>query len=744
MINTVALFTKISSISSATTQAQVAFYSSATPSSESFISRIDFSNADTASVLNNVPIPNNAVLAIVFNKSSVSDSVTIEGVTKVSASVRIDVDELKAFQAEFTNDLGDVVSFFDIDMKPLATIGNTYIDAQGYPHESNTWNSYVFELSGLGLSKFTRIVSSTNDGGADFYQVSFFNNAIPSQSSLVGGIKFASVGENTAENINIPDTATICYVCNRVATSTNIEIFGIVASDVNITTEKVSETAVNAIAESEGVIKPENTTFFHISGNLVAPSTIVEGEYVNQTNGSFATNASHKRTGFVPVSPGESYCIRFDTDGDSTGIRYAFYQSNNVESYISGASVLLGNIGYMLTSPINAHYMAVSIGNISSRFFIKKSDTKTNYESYGNDYILSKYISDDININIPSKIYALVGYETNIYFENLVEDWTKYQWDVACIRGMQLERGFRVTPASGETGTFDLSITAKSKSGNSIMTVKTSLIIVSDSVGSGVSKSVMILGDSTTNSGTAVTKLNENFSDDVMTVTTVGTRGTAPNLHEGRSGWRFESYFTTEYFDYTDGRGHVENPFYNPTSQTFDASHYFSVTNVIKPDWFFINLGINDMFNYTNDTELFEQIESCKTMCSAMIASMKEASSNTKIGVCLTIPPNHSQDAFGKAYKCAQNRDRYKRNNFLWVSALISEYDKRESENIYIIPIFASIDTVYNMGMETLPVNARNTTMTYESPVSNGGVHPVESGYWQIADVYTAFLKANA
>ena len=588
MANTVAGFTKISSTSSATTQAQVAFYSSATPSSESFISRIDFSNADTASVLNDVPIPNNAVLAIVFNKSSVSDSVTIEGVTKVNfASVHVDVDELKAFQAEYAS-------------------------------------------------------------------------------------------------------------------------------------------------------------FFHIGGNLVDPSTLVEGEYVNQTNGSFATNASHKRTGFVPVSPGESYCVRFDTDGDSTSIRYAFYQSNNVESYISGASVSLGNIGYMLTSPTNAHYMAVSIGDISRRFFIKKSDTKTNYEPYGNDYILPKYISDDININIPSKIYALVGYETNIYFENLVEDWTKYQWDVDCVRGMQLERGFRVTPASGETGTFNLSITAKSKSGNSIMTVKTSLIIVSGSVGSGVSKSVMILGDSTTNNGTAVTKLNENFSDDVMTVTTVGTRGTTPNNHEGRSGWKFSDYFTVETITYTDGRGTVNNPFYNPTSETFDANHYFSATDVIKPDWFFINLGINDMFNYTNDAELFEQIESCKTMCSAMITSMKEASPNTKIGVCLTIPPNHSQDAFGKAYKCAQNRDRYKRNNFLWVSVLISEYDKRESENIYIIPIFASIDTVYNMGMETLPVNARNTTMTYESPVSNGGVHPVESGYWQIADVYTAFLKANA
>ena len=39
------------------------------------------------------------------------------------------------------------------------------------------------------------------------------------------------------------------------------------------------------------------------------------------------------------------------------------------------------------------------------------------------------------------------------------------------------------------------------------------------------------------------------------------------------------------------------------------------------------------------------------------------------------------------------------------------------------------------MGLEDTKVNARNT-ITYSSPIANGGVHPVESGYWQIADVY--------
>ena len=259
------------------------------------------------------------------------------------------------------------------------------------------------------------------------------------------------------------------------------------------------------------------------------------------------------------------------------------------------------------------------------------------------------------------------------------------------------------------------------------------LVVTAKATGNGQSTSILILGDSTTANGIAVTKIHENFSGDGMAVTTLGTLGTAPNNHEGRSGWTFAQYFNTA----------SGNAFYSPLTNTFDASYYFSSTGITKPDWFVINLGINDIFNYTNDSDLEVAIANITALCNSMIASVKSASPNSKIGVCLTIPPNHSQDAFGKAYACNQTRDRYKRNNTMWVKRQISTYDGRESEGIYVIPIHTNLDTIYNMGLESLSVNARNTAMTYESPIGNGGVHPVESGYWQIADVYTAFLKGN-
>lgn len=80
----------------------------------------------------------------------------------------------------------------------------------------------------------------------------------------------------------------------------------------------------------------------------------------------------------------------------------------------------------------------------------------------------------------------------------------------------------------------------------------------------------------------------------------------------------------------------------------------------------------------------------------------------------------------------------------LFVQGIIETYDERESDSIYLVPIYTNLDTTYNMGLESDPVNARNTSITYESPIANGGVHPAEVGYKQLADVYMAFLKAQA
>ncbi len=497
--------------------------------------------------------------------------------------------------------------------------------------------------------------------------------------------------------------------------------------------EDVREGLVGNKVDKDGTkqIKGKNCEFVSISPNLYDPSAVVVG-LVNKVTGVVLDEYTNYRTSdWIEVEGSAYYTFSSSTD---TYIYWVWYNAS--KGWISGGEKTLLNEPTK-QAPATAKYIRFSIitVNVNKNVQFEKGNTATDYRGYGTGYIVPDYMPPEevgITFNIPKKVYALVGYETNIYFENLVEDWTKYKWDVSCTKGMQLERGYRITPQSTDVGTYTL--TFHLSVGNHVEQFSTTLVVVSASAGSGVSESLIILGDSTTANSIAVTKLNANLDSDVYSLSTIGTKGTSPNNHEGRSGWRFSTYFSND----------ADNAFYNPTSQTFDASYYFTNSGVSKPDWFFINLGINDVFGSTNDSDLDTAIDGCVTYCDSMIESILEASPSTKIGICLTIPPNHSQDAFGKEYKCGQNRNRYKRNNLLWVHSLIEEYDDREDEGIYLIPIHAVLDTVYNMGFETIPINARNTAITYESPIGNGGVHPVESGYWQIADQYTAFLKGNA
>lgn len=487
----------------------------------------------------------------------------------------------------------------------------------------------------------------------------------------------------------------------------------------------------------EKQVTAKNAEFMFYSPNLIDESTLIDGYYVNQGTGALEEASVHAVTDWINVDGGQTYTL---SSANARAWRYCFYDA--AKTFIRGAYVDT-TLEVSLLAPSNAKFFRCSTSGFRFGIAQFEKGSKTPYSVYGTAYLLEQYApkSDHAVINLPKKIYALTGYELNIYFENLTEDWTRYAWNVDCTKGMQLERGYRVTPTNSDAGSYTLTITATDSTGT-VTTATTTLIITASSAGSGVADTLIVLGDSTTNSGIAVTKLAQNFADDVMSLTLYGTRGTAPYKHEGRSGWTFNAYFNPP--NAGDIALGVENPWYNPITEAFDASYYFANSGVSVPDWFFINLGINDTFSYTSDSSLETAISTIKGLCDSMISSLKSAAPNMKIGLCLTIPPNDSQDAFGKAYNCGQTRDRYKRNNVLWVNSLIEEYDNREAENLYLVPIYTNLDTVWNMGMETLPVNARNTATTYQSPIANGGVHPVESGYWQIADVYTAFLKAQA
>jgi hypothetical protein len=73
-----------------------------------------------------------------------------------------------------------------------------------------------------------------------------------------------------------------------------------------------------------------------------------------------------------------------------------------------------------------------------------------------------------------------------------------------------------------------------------------------------------------------------------MDITLLGTRGVAPNLHEGRAGWTAQHYTDLPTFD------GIDNPFYN---SGFDFSYYIAQQGYTGVDVVGIHLGINDLFS---------------------------------------------------------------------------------------------------------------------------------------------------
>lgn len=128
-------------------------------------------------------------------------------------------------------------------------------------------------------------------------------------------------------------------------------------------------------------ISPNNTDFFIIPDNLVDPSDVVTGEYVNQFNGNFASNSAHNRTDYIPVTEGEKYCIAFKSNLQTITIRYAWY--NSEKSYRTGDMVTIGSFDGVLTVPSNAAYLVVSAPASHFPLMIQQSNELIDYIEYG-------------------------------------------------------------------------------------------------------------------------------------------------------------------------------------------------------------------------------------------------------------------------------------------------------------------------------------------------------------------------
>lgn len=333
-----------------------------------------------------------------------------------------------------------------------------------------------------------------------------------------------------------------------------------------------------------------------------------------------------------------------------------------------------------------------------------------------------------IEIIASNDMYGVDGFESSLYFDNLVyQRFNDYLWDVVCSRGHHQDERFVVD--NDAPGVYNLTVTAHNPESHAQVGEKAMTLRIADPVaGAGKNPKCLFIGDSTTAGGIYTGELVNLFSaDGSMDATLIGTisgSGTGNN-HEGRGGWKVETYYTDE-----------NSPFV--FNGNFSFTQYMSGNGFSGVDWVFFHLGINDVFGQSSDSGVDSITEVAMQRLQLMIDSIRGYDASIKIGMMVTIPPSAQQDAFGANYSANQTQWRYKRNIMLWAKALIDAFEGKQAEDIYMVPVNLNLDTEHNMAQSVVPANSRtNKTVVRQA----NGLHPSSEGYYQMADAIYYFLK---
>ncbi len=356
-----------------------------------------------------------------------------------------------------------------------------------------------------------------------------------------------------------------------------------------------------------------------------------------------------------------------------------------------------------------------------------------------------------IRLILPPTIYAVVGVEANLYFDNvaLMLNSANYAFDVTCSKGTQQTERWTVTPGESDVGRHPFMIEVHDERNAIVARGRCELVVAPAAARSDEPVSVLMIGDSLTHASI----YSQHLIDLCVPpgnprLTLIGSHGPGGqpgiNRHEGYGGWtaqRFATHFTEtartgDYklrgspFVYANDKGEKRLDF---------AQYCRDVNEGRSPDVVTIFLGPNDIFSF-NDDIIDEGVERILTHYDALIRMIRDSSPQTLIAAMLPVPPAASQDAFGSNYTTGQTRWQYRRNQHRLVELMLERYRERSRDGVHLVPTYAGLDCVQNYPAVTAKANARvDTVVTRQS----NGVHPAESGYRQIGDILYSWLKSQ-
>lgn len=472
--------------------------------------------------------------------------------------------------------------------------------------------------------------------------------------------------------------------------------------------------------------------------NLYDFSSNTEGKRITGKSGNaitYANNASSFITSVIKI-PSEAEVLTFnvftdiypsgqcfgivDADGNAINVFPMSWIVNQTSQWIfltydSVKQIVTFNLKKMRA---NATYKN-SAGLIFAFDNSHRFDFVLSVDNYDLPYIGVKFPTTKIkpSLILPKNLRCAAGKQMNIYPAQILEF-----TDVSIFQHINYASWYmhkdhvNFTPTDSSTNVFSMPLLCYK---DNVVEAGVSGILTTyysrTTYGSGLTKKVLVIGDSLTHSGKITQGLLNNFASDAMGIELLGTRGTSPNLHEGRSGW--SSYNYTHDSSYLG----VSNPFFNPITQEFDFSYYMTNEGFSGVDYVIIALGSND------DVDV--DVTSNKANYDKMISSIKAYNANAIIS--LWLPPQGY-------YMYAGNRQAIERRQ-IFDKWLLSEYDDRENENIFVMPVLLNVDPLHDFPYTMQPISDRNTS--FEELKITDWTHPSDAGYAKIADVIFGYLK---
>ncbi|MCG0679874.1 hypothetical protein IMAU70100_01070 [Lactiplantibacillus plantarum] len=365
----------------------------------------------------------------------------------------------------------------------------------------------------------------------------------------------------------------------------------------------------------------------------------------------------------------------------------------------------------------------VSDTNVARTVIVVRCVQSTNVSFLMTDFVWNDEVQmapdDGKALIVPPKIPMVEGHETRVFLDNIFQNGDYYKAEKMIIPGTAdaiYAGGYHVTPTAASTN--NTQYVQYYRGQYPALMAPLNFVKVPANAGSGKNVKVMLLGESTTEMAGLVNGFYDLMDADALHVNGIGTRGTAPRLHEGRSGW------TTENYMHDATALNITNSFYNPTSKLFDFAYYIGTNKLTKPDYVFIDMGINDSWQEV-------PLKTTLANYQFMINSIRWLDPNIKIIIGLTNLPEKFKNMwdfnFGLKDKILK-----------LINALITKYGNRESEGYFLNPIYLNVDPYWDMQYEERVISPDGKQKEF---VGTNGVHPSDAGFKRCADVLYATLK---